>query len=289
MTITGSPALSSPAPTTSPPPPRPPTRNQFTAVGGVRTSGDDLRSVPTVLKSEWIKLSTVRANKVILGMTVAINGFAAWAVATFVKDEVLTVSEVFVFPALLTAVLAAVASILLFTTEAQHGTLATSLTAQPARWVIAASKMTVTVGVGLVLGATGMAAAAAGALVGGLEIGDTATAAPTALYALLFTAMAALIGLGIGMVVRHSAAAISGLLVWWFVGENLTRAFAPASVSRFLPFDAGYRLLGVGSDLDTPEILAAALPRPSLALVFATYAAVSVAAGTALLYRRDTN
>lgn len=287
MTITGSAALTPPAPTTSPPPTR--ASRELSALGGPRTTRDDLRSVRTVLKSEWIKLSTVRANKAILGLTVAINGFAAWAVATSVKDEILTVSKVFVFPALLTAVLAAVAGILLFTTEAQHGTLATSLTAQPARWVVAVSKMTVTVGVGLVLGAAGMATAAVGALVGGLEVGNTATAAPTALYALLFTSLAALIGLGIGMISRHSAAAISGLLVWWFVGENLIRAFAPASVSRFLPFDAGYRLLGVGSDFDTPEILAAALPRPSLALVFAVYAAAGVTAGTALLYRRDTN
>lgn len=287
MTITGSPTITRRTPTASAPPSR--ANLDLTIVGGARTTHDDLRAVPTVLKSEWIKLSTVRANKAILGLTVAINGVAAWAVATSVKDEVLTVSKVFVFPALLTAVLAAIAGILLFTTEAQHGTLATSLTAQPARWVVAASKMAITIAVGLVLGTAGMVAAATGALIGGLELGDTATAAPTALYALLFTSLAALIGLGIGMIARHSAAAISGLLVWWFVGENLIRAFAPASVSRFLPFDAGYRLLGVGSDFDTPEILAAALPRPSLAVVFAAYAVVSVAVGTALLYRRDTN
>lgn len=284
MTITASPTLT---PTTPPPGTR--TSSDRTAVHTTRTTRDDFRAVPTVLKSEWIKLSTVRANKAILGLAVAINGFAAWAVATSVKDEVLTVSKVFVFPALLTAVLAAVAGILLFTTEAQHGTLATSLTAQPARWVVAASKMTITIAVGIVLGAAGMTTAAAGALIGGLQIGDTAAAAPTALYALLFTSLAALIGLGIGMIARHSAAAISGLLVWWFVGENLIRAFAPASVSRFLPFDAGYRLLGVGSDFDTPEILAAALPRPTLALVFAVYAVVGVSVGTALLYRRDTH
>src|SRR5690348_8636607 len=103
MTITASPTLTS---TTSPP------RNRTSPdvrVHGTRTTRDDFRAVPTVLTSEWIKLSTVRANKAILGLTVAINGFAAWAVATSVKDEVLTVSKVFVFPALLTAVLAAVA------------------------------------------------------------------------------------------------------------------------------------------------------------------------------------
>lgn len=287
MTITGSPTITLSAPTASAP--LSGMNLDRTVLQENRTTRDDLRAVPTVLKSEWIKLSTVRANKAILGLTVAINGFAAWAVATSVEDEVLTVSRVFVFPALLTAVLAAVVGILLFTTEAQHGTLATTLTAQPARWVVAVSKTATAAALGLVLGAAGMAAAAAGALTGGLEVGDTATVAPTALYALLFTSLSALIGLGIGMIARHSAAAISGLLVWWFVGENLIRAFAPAGVSRFLPFDAGYRLLGVGSNLDTPEILAAALPRPSLALVFAAYATVGVVAGTALLYRRDTN
>ena len=260
-----------------------------TIVEGTRTTRDDLHALPTVLRSEWIKLSTVRSNKAILGLAVAINGFAAWAVSVSVKDEVLTVSKVFVFPALLTAVLAAVAGILLFTAEAQHGTLATALTAQPARWVIAASKMTTSVVVGLALGAAGMVAAAAGAALSGLPTGDSSTVASTALHALLFTSLAALIGLAIGMIARHSAAAISGLLVWWFVGENLIRAFAPATVSRFLPFDAGYRLLGVGSDFDTPEILAAALPRPTLALVFAAYAVAGAAIGTALLYRRDTN
>ena len=72
-------------------------------------------------------------------------------------------------------------------------------------------------------------------------------------------------------------------------GGPVRRAFAPPTVSRLLPFDAGYRLLGVGSDFDTPEILAAALPRPSLALVFATYAVVGAATGTMLLYRRDAS
>jgi len=273
-------------PTTTPPPGRPsaarPTPTE------IRSARHDLGAVPTTLKSDWIKLSTIRANKVMLALTIAINAFAAWAVATLVKDEALTISEVFVYPALLTAVLAAVMSILMFTSEAQHGTLATTMTAQPGRWVIAASKVLTSIGIGLVLGAAGMAAAATGAAAGGLPLGDTAAGGVTALYALLFITLAALTGLGVGMIARHSAAAISGLLVWWFVGENLILAFAPATVSRFMPGDAGYRMLGVGSDFDTPEILAAALPRPSLALLFTAYAIACCAAGTALLYRRDT-
>jgi hypothetical protein len=246
-----------------------------------RSRSDALRSLPTVLTSEWIKLSSVRANKAILGLTVGVCAFASWAVAALVEDEVLTVAQVFVYPTIFAAVFAAVAGILLFTTEAQHGTLAAALTAQPARGVLAAAKTVTAAAFGLVLGAAGMAAGALGALAGGLAPGDTSAMAGTALWALLYTSLAALVGLGVGMVARHSAGAISGLLVWWFVAE--------ATVSRFLPFDAGYHLLQVGSDFDTPERIAAALTRPQYGLVLAGYAAVAAIAGTVLLQRRDTN
>lgn len=277
----------SPTSITFTPPVARPHRDPGREVHARRSRGGDVRAVGPMLRSEWRKLTTVRSNKVILAFTIAVNLIAAWAVAALVTDEVLTATKVSVFPALLSAVLAAVAGILLFTAEAQHGTLAATVTAQPTRWVIALAKLLTAAAVGLVLGAVGMVAAFGGALLGGLEPGDTAAMAATAGWALWFTMLAAVIGLGIGMVVRHGAGAISGLLVWWFVVENMVVAFAPATVSRLLPFDAGYRLLEVGSDFDTPAILAAAFARPQLALVFSAYAVVAMAAGTILLYRRD--
>jgi hypothetical protein len=228
-------------------------------------------------------------SKVVLGLTIVINGLASWATATFVTDEVLTAADVYIYPAVLTSVLAAIAAILVFTSEAQHGTLAATLTARPERWLIALGKTVTAVGLGLVLGAVGMAVGFAGALAGGIELGDTASMPSTTAWTLLFTSLAALIGLGVGMTVRHSAGAVSGFLVWWFVAENLILAFAPAKLVHFLPFEAGYRILEVGSDFDTPEILAASLTRPQYALVFAGYALASVVLGTVLLYRRDTN
>lgn len=239
------------------------------------------------LRSEWIKLSTVRAYRVLLTLTAVIGAVAAFATAELVTDEVLTVSQVFVYPALFTAVFAAVAGVLLFTAEAQHGTLGVTLTAQPDRRVIAVAKSLVALAIGVVLGAIGMVAAATGAALGGLALGDVSAMAATSGWALVYTSAAAVIGLGLGMSVRHSAGAISGLLVWWFVAENLLRTFVPPVIGRFLPFDAGYRTLGVGSNFDTPEILAVALRRPQYALVFVAYALVSLAVGVTLLRRRD--
>ena len=195
----------------------------------------------------------------------------------------------FVYSTFLTAVFAAVAGILLFTSEAQHGTLATALTAQPARWVIAASKTVTATAIGLALGATGMATAVVGAIAGGLAMGDTSTMAATTMWALLFTALAALFGLGVGMIVRHSSGAISGLLVWWLVVENLLTLFVPAEVARFMPFVAGTGLLGIESDTASPETIAVALAQAENAVLFGGYVAVAVLVGTVLLYRRDTN
>jgi len=58
-------------------------------------SKSDVKALPAVLKSEWIKLSSLRANRAILALPVLVGAFVSWAVATLVTDEVLVVSEVF--------------------------------------------------------------------------------------------------------------------------------------------------------------------------------------------------
>lgn len=254
-----------------------------------RSSRNDITAIPMVLRSELIKLASLRSHRVILALVAVIGAFTSWAVATLVTDEVLVVSDVFIFSTVLTAVFAAVTGILLFTAEAQHGTLAATLTAQPARWVVALSKAVMAAARGLWLGAFGIAAGFAGAVAGGLEMGDTSSMAVTTMSGLLFTTLAALLGLGVGMVVRHGAGAISGLLVWWLVVENLFTLFLPAPVARFLPFVAGSNLLGIDSDTATAESIAVALARSENALVFGGYTAVVLVLGTVLLYRRDTN
>ena len=270
------------------PQPTPPRAAFTTAASPLRPWQRELRALPNALRSERIKLSTVRTTKVLFALTAIVGFVAAYATAKLVTDEVLTVSKVFVYPAVFTAVFAAISGILMFTSEAQHGTLAVTLAAQPGRRVIATAKALVANAVGLVLGVVGMAAAAGGAAIGGLAIGNGSALAATAGWALLYTSTAATFGLGVGMIARHSAGAISGLLVWWFVAENLLRTFTPPSIGRFvLPFDAGYRTLDVGSNFDTPEILAAALRRPEYALIFVSYAVLSLAVGTILLSRRD--
>lgn len=240
-----------------------------------------------VLRSEWIKSTTVRTNKAMLIGAFACSSLMSWATAAFSTDRVLTAAEVFVYSTWLTAVLATIAGILSFCAEVQHGTLAAAVAAHPARWPLVAGKAVVAVGFALVLGVTGLATGFAGALAGGIEVGDTGGIPSLVGWALLYTSGAALLGLGIGMVVRHSAGAVSGVLVWWFVIEGLLIPFAPVGVVRYLPFDAGFRTLGAGPSFDSPAFVAAALPNALHALIFWGYVAVALAVGTVLLHQRD--
>lgn len=255
----------------------------------VRTTADDVRAVPAALRSEWIKLSTLRANTIILALTAVIGALIAGGLAATATDPTLTASELFIYPLPLVAMLAAVAGILLFTGESQHGTLPVVLAARPARWVIVAAKTITAAMVGLTLGTTGMVTGFAGAAIGGVDLGSGSHLASRGLWALLYIVLASLIGLGVGMIVRHSAAAITGLLMWSFVIESLFAPILPEAVRHALPFSAGYRLLDAGPNFEAPVTITHVLARPEYALIFAGYALTSLVIGTVLLYRRDTN
>ena len=255
----------------------------------VRTCSDDVRAVPAALRSEWIKLTALRANKVILVLTGAIGALIAAVLAATNTDPTLTAAELFIYPLPLVAMLAAVVGILMFTGEAQHGTLAVALTARPARWVIVTAKTITATVVGLTLGATGMIAGFGGAALGGVTLGDGNALTSRASWALLYIALASLIGLGVGMIARHTAGAITGLLMWSFVIESLFAPALPEAVRHFLPFSAGYRLLDAGPNFEAPVAILNQLDRPQYALIFGAYALVSLTIGTLLLYRRDSN
>ena len=124
---------------------------------------------------------------------------------------------------------------------------------------------------GLAMGVLGMIGGLSGAVLGGLEGGDTSGMPAKALWGLLLT-LAPLLGLGVGMILRHSAAAVSILLVWVFVLENLIRTLIPANAAgscRSVPPTA----CSAPGATDTPETIAAALSRMQDALLFGGYAA----------------
>ena len=234
------------------------------------------------LRSEWIKLVTVRSPRMILALTVTVGGAAAFMVARFVEEPDVNVATVFGFSAVFTAVFAAVSGILTYTTEAEHHTAHQTFAAEPRRGVVIAAKACITALYAAVLGLAGLGAGAIGAALGGVEAGDTSTIPTTIAWATGFTVLAGVLGLGIGLIARHSAAAISGVLVWWLVVESLVSVFAPERVVRFMPFFAGNGMLDMADDGG-----ATPFDRPITALIFAGYAIGALLIGLAVTTRTD--
>ena len=258
------------------------------------TRADDIAAVPAAVRSEWIKLRSLRSNIAIFGLTVVVGVVMSFVLAIFVKTDPyehlpFTVANSFMASSWLTTMLAIIVGVLMFTSEVQHGTFANAVTARPARWVTVVGKSIVAAGFGLAMGAAGMIAAFGAAVASGMDMGDTSGIVAAVAWGLLLTTFAAVFGVGLGMIIRHSAAAVSLALVWAFVIENLVRSMAPPSVSRFLPFSAANGLLSIRSAGDTTESLAAALTRTQDAFLFGGFTAAALIIGTVLVYRRDAD
>jgi len=254
-------------------------------ITATRTARDSIKAYPTTLKAERIKLFSLRSNKAMIALTAVVSGFVTWAISTYVTDQVFTVTEVFTSATIFTAVFAAVGGILMFTSEAQHGTLGPTLSAQSSRAVIVAAKTHMAASYGALLGTVGLAGGFVGAYLGPIAMGDTSTIVSTGFWAIIFSSTAAMLGLGVGMIARHSTAAVSGLLVWWLVVENLLSVFLDERFARFLPFVAGNGMLA-GDPAEPVSDLA--LSTMQNAQVFGAYALAALAIGTFLLYKRDT-
>ncbi len=219
-------------------------------------------------------------------LTTIISGLAAWAVARFVGDEGMTSANLFSFTTVFTAVFAAVGGVLMFSSEAQHGTPAGTLTAQSSKTVITVAKAITAAAYGVFLTVLAISAAVGGSQLGGVPFGDTSTMFGDAGKAAIYTAIAAVLGLGIGMIARHSAAAISGLLAWWLLGETIITGFANVRYSRLLPSNAGNALVGVTNDPSTD--LDMALTATEGGLLFGGYALIALAIGAFCLNKFET-
>jgi hypothetical protein len=267
-------------------------RPALTGRNVTRTPRHDFAAVPAAISSEWIKLRSLRSNRAIFGLTILSGVVMSWVLATFVKTDPyehkpFTVANTFMTATWLTTVLAVIVGTLMYTSEVQHGTIGHAIAARPARWVTVAAKATVAAAFGLAMGVVGIIAGFAGAVASGMPMGDTSGLASVAAWGLVLTSLAAVMGVGVGMIIRHSSAAVSTALVWTFVLENLIRSTAPAKFSRLLPFSAANGLLGIRSAGDTAKTLAAALTSTQDAFLFGGYTVVAVAVGALLVYRRD--
>jgi hypothetical protein len=236
---------------------------------------------------EWIKLRSLRSTWVTLALTVAAAvavGAAVGANTNDVSNHPDLTNNVLggIAPGLL---LAGVLGVLCMTSEYTSGMIRASLAAVPNRPLLLTAKAAVFGAVALAIGeVASFTAFLAGSLSFPGRIAAPSLGQPGVLRAVLMAGAAycliGLLGLGLGAVIRHSAAAL-GVLVGGVYVAGQFAAVSAHQLQAFVP------VLIVGNSLSTTKRLEGTLS-PWVGLgVLSLYAAVALGAGGWLLVRRD--
>ena len=170
-----------------------------------------------------------------------------------------------------------------FIDEFRYGSIVPTLLASPDRRRMLGAKLVATAagGVALTLAATAISIAVGVPLLmtKGVEVAWSTPAMAEVVGRLVgATVLWTVIGVGLGLAVKHQVAAIAGALVWLLAAEGILSGLVP-NVAKYFPGAAGFAIVGINpADLLTPGMGA---------LLLDGYAFAAVAAGSVLMQRRD--
>jgi ABC-2 type transport system permease protein len=254
-----------------------------------------------MILAEWLKLRSVRTTWYLLGLaTLAIAAGAgiSWmganaydhAANSHVHVSMASVAQIVGwFVELLMAILGALA----ITAEYRSGTITTSIIAVPRRWPMLAGKVTAVAGLTLFVGEVAVFAGyvEGRAIVGDrpilLDAGPFGHQVPLLVAEGLLPMMFALIGLGLGVVLRSAAGTITCLALLWYplpiVANQLPEPWHER-VASIIPDALPGQLAHAGN---AHSIYGDALPPWAAGLVVVLYIAVPLAAAVLLLRHRD--
>jgi ABC-2 type transport system permease protein len=241
----------------------------------------------TQFRSELLKQ---RSTSTVLGLSAALLGLVLLAVLLHgfglpKADLAERNNQLMVFGRgeFLGALFAALLGAMSITSEIRHGTIRPTLLVTPRRGHVVAAKVEVSLLIGASLGLAA-SAVASGVGVAALRARGIDVRLDGGDYALLVgggtaaSALWAMIGVGIGAVVRDQVPTLVGISAWLMFVEGLFGGNL-ADVSRFAPGTLGMAVSG-----QEPDTLLA--PALSL-LLLAAYAAAAAVAGSLATLRRD--
>ncbi len=238
-------------------------------------------------RMEWIKLRSLRSTWLTLAIAVA----APAGIALAMGSSSTTSGGMFVgntLVGMLTGMLLiGVVGVLAMTSEYTSGTIRATFAAAPRRLRVLAAKAAVVGAVALI---TGEAAAFLSFFAGCMTLrhGITAPALsqPGVLRAIVFTgaslSLIGLFGLGLGAIIRHTAAAITVVVAIVCVGGPLNLAIRP-----YLPIYIVSHSLSATTPLCRPGAASCWLSAWSGLGMLAIYAAIAMVLGALILAWRD--
>jgi ABC-2 type transport system permease protein len=210
------------------------------------------------IRSEWIKVTTVTVTWVLAIIAVAFPLVVTILSTTLAdtawdgEDLASLVSGLVIVTAMLLGVVATIA----VTNEFGHNTIRPTFAAMPDRWRPLLAKPIVQVAITLLLtGATVAVCWVLGAALSGdsPDLGD-GTALPTLVGAVALAVELALLGYGLGLLIRNSPAAICILLLWPLIAEGLIAGLLSVvgadGAMRYLPYSAGFNMAVTDPDPD---------------------------------------
>jgi ABC-2 type transport system permease protein len=182
-------------------------------------------------------------------------------------------------------VFAALAGIMLYTSEFRFGTIRPTFLFNPSRNHLFAAKAGAGAISGLVFGVIGEGLGFSIGLlilhIRGITIVMTgANMTEVVVGAIVGTILWGALGVAVGAIVANQVGAVISLLAWGFVVENLVFGFLP-KIGRFLPVHASNAMVGPIQDK--------LLPGNVGTLVMVAWVLALSGAGVALLARRDIN
>lgn len=253
-------------------------------------------TLATVIRSEWIKIRTVKSTFIILAVVVALaiglGALIAWAVesnynldSTTIFDPTSTSLAGLAFGQLAAAVL----GVMVVTSEYSTGMIRTSLIAVPRRGRMLAAKAGVFTVVMLVVGeVSSFIAFELGQFILKHGAPSASLGQPSVLRAVigggLYLALVGLLGVGVGALLRNTAGSIAIMVAFLFVVPAILSGALPSSVRnpvlKYWPTQAGSQIFTVHRDHHT-------LGSWSGFGLMVLFAAIILALATWLLLRRD--
>ena len=243
------------------------------------------------LRSELFKQRTTRTAGVLLasmvGVTLLVVCLHVFTLKSADLSQAANQPKVFGWGTTIGALFAALAGAIGITAEFRHGTIRPTMLTSPDRTRVIAAKAAAAAIAGLVIGllAAGLVAAigSAGLALRGIPItlnaGDfTQMIVGGAVGAALW----AILGTGLGALLRGQVGVVVSLCVWLLLIENILIGNVP-SVGKYAPGASGGALAGLMPNAGTATLLAPIVG----ALLLIGYSALVGGAGRAAIERRD--
>ncbi len=246
-----------------------------------------------VLRSEWIKLRTIRMNLVLVVIAVAFPLIVSVLIAALNNNDEMNARDLLnavQISSVVTAMLLGVIGAATITGEFGFGTIRTTFAATPKRMRVIIGKAIITVSLAMVVeGLVVLLSYNVGAAIltsrdRRINLVDAPSGRPAIAGVILFAAIVALLGFGLGLLIRNTPTAVAILILWPLVVESIIGGILSAAgvdqPFKWLPYNAGISMAN-------PDSFEGGLGRVGSGLYFFAVAGAITVFGALLTNRRD--